>query len=98
MPAAAEKTEKLRPHSRAKPRKLSDKKALVMKGRSHGVLVFRNGEPVGWCQYGRAEELPRIDDDPNYRGLAPKNTERLWRIPCFVVNSAIGDMVSEASR
>ncbi len=63
-----------------------DKKALVAEGRSHGILVYFNGEPVGWCQYGRADELPRIDDDPNYRGLAPANRERLWRITCFVVD------------
>jgi GNAT superfamily N-acetyltransferase len=63
-----------------------DKKKLVAEGRSHGILVYFDGEPVGWCQYGLREELPRIDDDPNYRGLAPQSSDRLWRIPCFVVD------------
>src|SRR6185312_12037062 len=63
-----------------------DKKKLVAEGRSHGILVYSGGEAVGWCQYGRADELPRIDDDPNYRGLVPPNRDNLWRIPCFVVD------------
>jgi hypothetical protein len=38
------------------------KKEFVDSGRSHGILVSANGEPVGWCQYGPKEELPRIDN------------------------------------
>src|SRR5216683_1148438 len=38
-----------------------DKKELVDQGRAHGILVYANGEPVGWCQYGPADELPVID-------------------------------------
>ncbi len=26
-----------------------------------GVLVYAKGEPIGWCQYGTREELPRVD-------------------------------------
>ncbi|HTQ59084.1 MAG TPA: GNAT family N-acetyltransferase [Candidatus Solibacter sp.] len=63
-----------------------EKKQLVDTGRSHGILVYSNGEPVGWCQYGPAEELPRIDNARNYRARAPKPASRkLWRITCFVV-------------
>lgn len=78
-------TEKLRRAERSRAN-YPDKKRLVVEGRSHGILVYASDEPVGWCQYGRAEELPRIDDDPNYRGHAPADRERLWRIPCFVVD------------
>jgi GNAT superfamily N-acetyltransferase len=78
-------TEKLRRPERSRAN-YSDKKKLVEEGRTHGILVYSDGEPVGWCQYGRADELPRIDDDPNYRGLAPANRARLWRIPCFAVD------------
>jgi len=79
------KSEKLRRAERGRAN-YPDKKALVMKGRSHGILVYHNGEAVGWCQYGRAEELPRIDDDRNYSGLAEGDTSKLWRITCFVVD------------
>jgi len=61
------------------------KRKLVEKGWAHGILVYADGEPVGWCQYGTREELPRIDNSRKYRGLAPQGAERLWRITCFAV-------------
>ena len=64
------------------------KKALVDKGKSHGILVYIDGEPAGWCQYGRSEELPRIDGNRDYRALrlAQEESKQLWRITCFVVD------------
>src|ERR1700694_2524135 len=38
-----------------------DKKLLVDQGRAHGILVYANGEAIGWCQYGPGDELPLID-------------------------------------
>ncbi|HEY7588267.1 MAG TPA: GNAT family N-acetyltransferase [Thermoplasmata archaeon] len=63
-----------------------DKKALVMGGRSHGILVYAGRRPVGWCEYGPKEELPRIDAGRNYRKLALGHPKRLWRIACFFVD------------
>jgi GNAT superfamily N-acetyltransferase len=63
-----------------------EKRALVEQGRSHGVLVYSDGEPVGWCQYGLMKELPRIDNSPQYRKLATASDRRLWRVTCFVVH------------
>lgn len=63
-----------------------DKKNLVDEGRSHGILVFDGGEPVGWCQYGPKEEVPRIDATRRYRGLNLEEGGRLWRISCFSVD------------
>lgn len=63
-----------------------DKRALVENGRSHGILVYREGEPVGWCQYGRAQELPRIDSNRNYCKAAASARAASWRITCFVVH------------
>lgn len=76
-------------HSRVKQaaRNRDEKRELVEKGRSHGILVFWKGEPVGWCQFGPEEELPRIENYRDYRRLARKgDIERLWRITCFVVD------------
>ena len=67
-------------------RNRKDKKALVIKGRSHGILVYSGREPVGWCQYGPKEELPRVDAGRKYRRLALAPEERLWRITCFCVD------------
>lgn len=64
---------------------------LVDHGRAHGILVYVGGEPVGWCQFGPANELPLVARgeyiDP--RGAAPRRRlfadgeERLWKITCF---------------
>ncbi len=63
-----------------------DKEALVREGRSHAVLVYDRKTPIGWCQYGRREELPRIDARRTYREVGAANeVERLWRITCFFV-------------
>ncbi|MGI9075180.1 MAG: GNAT family N-acetyltransferase [Bryobacteraceae bacterium] len=67
---------------------MAEKREHSSRGDAHtGYLSTQNGEPVGWCQYGPAEELPRIDNSRKYRGLAPEvGTERLWRITCFLVD------------
>lgn len=66
-----------------------DKRALVRAGHSHAVLVYEGGTAVGWCQYGRADELPRIDAGRGYRKVGrPAGTETLWRITCFFVDRA----------
>jgi GNAT superfamily N-acetyltransferase len=74
-------------HTRAERgvRNRQEKRELLEGGCSHGVLVYANGEPVGWCQYGPREELPRIDNSRKYRGLAPEGGTKLWRITCFAV-------------
>ena len=64
-----------------------EKRALVETGASHGILIYCQGQPVGWCQYGAAEELPRIESNPRYRMLVREaGTTRLWRITCFVTH------------
>ena len=63
-----------------------DKARLVKEGKSHAILVYDGETPVGWCQYGTSDELPRIDAGRNYRRVAPKVSGRLWRITCFFVD------------
>lgn len=64
-----------------------DKKDLVERGCSHGILVYSGGEPAGWCQYGPKEELPRIDHGRKYRKLSlDSGGRKLWRITCFCVD------------
>ena len=68
-------------------RNRQDKKVLVEEGRSHGELVYSGDEPVGWCQYGLRDELPRIDAKRTYRKLSlDAGGEKLWRITCFCVD------------
>jgi GNAT superfamily N-acetyltransferase len=79
------KNEWLRTRAERGKRNRREKRELVEKGCSHGILVYAEGRPVGWCQYGPQEELPRIDNSRKYRALEPKGTEKLWRITCFAV-------------
>lgn len=60
------------------------KEARVKTGRTHAALVFDGDEAIGWCQYGRTEELPGIKHRRQYEAeldLLPD-----WRITCFVVD------------
>lgn len=64
-----------------------DKARLVREGRSHAILVYEDSAPIGWCQYGPREELPRIDAGRNYRKVGPSGEgAKLWRITCFFVD------------
>ena len=81
--------ENAQPRTRAERavRNRRQKEKLVRNGRAHGVIVYANREPVGWCQYGPREELPQVDQSRNYRNLAPTDEKKkLWRITCFVVD------------
>lgn len=72
--------------ARRASRNRQDKRALVRRGRSHGILVYAEGQAVGWCQFGPRDELPRIDAGRNYRELALPGAVKLWRITCFFVD------------
>jgi GNAT superfamily N-acetyltransferase len=86
-PCPLPKDQWLRSRAERTVRNRREKRGLVKRGRAHGILVYANGEPVGWCQYGPREELARIDSNRNYRGLAPEQgSMNLWRITCFVVD------------
>jgi GNAT superfamily N-acetyltransferase len=85
-PCALPKNQWFKTRAERGVRNRRQKRKLVEKGCAHGILVYADGEPVGWCQYGPREELPRIDNKRIYREFAPKiGTEKLWRITCFAV-------------
>jgi GNAT superfamily N-acetyltransferase len=64
-----------------------DKAKLVRAERSHAILVYEGDTPIGWCQYGPREELPRIDARRTYRSAhTAANVGKLWRITCFFVD------------
>lgn len=66
-----------------------DHRELVRRGGAHGVLVLDAGVVVGWCQFGRAPELPRIERGRKYRGLRRTlGRPPDWRITCFFVERA----------
>ena len=55
----------------------------VRAGTAHAALVFDGDDCVGWCQFGRPDELPRIKSRAVYeRGCT---TPPDWRIACCYV-------------
>ena len=62
----------------------AEKRALVDAGRAHGILVYIEGQPIGWCQYGPAEELPLSGGSRRDRRVPPVGAGVRWRITCFV--------------
>lgn len=70
---APDRSRKHFPHQELKrAQELSVVSDLVRRRKAHGILVYADGEPVGWCQFGRVENPPADVD-----GLP------LWRINCF---------------
>ena len=66
-PHALPKSLRLRKRAERALRNRKQKKELVERGFAHGIIVYAKGEPVGWCQFGLREELPRIDNVRKYR-------------------------------
>jgi len=59
-------------------------KELVRKGLAHGILVYADGEPVGWCHFGRAEEVPVPRDESIPRRMFARHPSTQWRITCLL--------------
>lgn len=62
----------------------AEKRALVDAGQAHGILVYDDGEPIGWCQYGPSGELPLPGGSRRDRRIPPLGQGVDWRITCFV--------------
>jgi hypothetical protein len=58
----------------------------VKEGRAHAALVYDETECVGWCQFGPADELPRIKHGKAYRDGLKDLPD--WRITCFFAGRA----------
>jgi GNAT superfamily N-acetyltransferase len=66
------------------PRAKARFKALVKRGKVHGILAFHEEEPIGWCAFERRVELPRLD---RARSLEIADADRVWSLPCFFVKA-----------
>lgn len=59
----------------------ASKLRLVKGGGAHGALVYCGRDPIGWCQFGPREELPRVDRKKGYVPTSPD----AWRITCLFI-------------
>lgn len=59
-------------------------KTLVYRRQARGILVYADGHPVGWCHFGRVDELPVPSEEskPDYTYARHADTD--WVINCFV--------------
>lgn len=62
----------------------ADKRRRVREDRAHAALVYAGSDAVGWCQFGRPDELPRIKFKKAYEKELTKLPD--WRITCFFVD------------
>ena len=62
---------------------LAEMKDLVWSGRAHGILVYAGKEPVGWCQYGRADEMPVEPTRKTPPERLARDPSSEWRITCL---------------
>ena len=59
-------------------------KELVTSGKADGVIAFVDGEPVGWCSFGKRLDYPKLDRAPS---LKCDDAEKVWSVPCFFIKS-----------
>lgn len=59
-------------------------KELVRKGQARGILVYADGEPVGWCNFGRVDELPVPHEESNANMIYARHDGTDWVINCLV--------------
>ncbi len=57
-------------------------RALCTREHPPGVVTYRDGVPVGWCNIGPRSEIPRL---VHSRVIAPVDAVPVWSIVCVVV-------------
>ena len=79
-------TKTFRTRAEQRVRNRQEKRELVEQGRAHGILVYANKEPVGWCQYGSVDELPLPGPGRQASRVRAHDPTSRWRITCFVTH------------
>lgn len=64
-------------------KELAAVRELVAKGQAHGILVYAEGEPVGWCHFGSVDELPVPSKESNPDFIYARDSSTDWVINCF---------------
>jgi hypothetical protein len=67
----------------ARARELAAVSRLVDRGQAHGILVYAGDDPVGWCHFGRAEELPVPSEESVAETTYAREPSTDWVVTCF---------------
>jgi ribosomal protein S18 acetylase RimI-like enzyme len=84
--AAPDRSRKQFPHREwARAQELRAVRELVWNGQAHGILVYAQGEhdPVGWCHFGRVEEVPLERTSRTPERMLARLPSSQWRITCL---------------
>jgi GNAT superfamily N-acetyltransferase len=82
--SAPDRTGKHFPHQDVmRARELAAVQELVDQGQAHGILVYADDEPVGWCHFGRADELPVPSEESVADTTYAREPSTDWVITCF---------------
>lgn len=82
--SAPDRSRKHFPHQELmRKREATAVRELVRKGQAHGILVYADGEPVGWCHFGRVDELPVPSEESNPDMIYARHATTDWVINCF---------------
>jgi len=84
-PDAASPSDSDRPTARDwRVHELTAVEHLLHRGLVHGILVYADREPVGWCNFGRAEELPVTGKHTTPKRMLARDPSTDWRITCLL--------------
>ena len=64
------------PKGQCKPYR-ETKQRLVNEGKGLAALVFEGEIAVGWCQFGRTDDLPNIKNRKNYEAKVAQSVDRM---------------------
>lgn len=67
----------------ARAQELRAVKELVWNDQAHGILVYARDEPVGWCHFGRVEEVPLVRTRQTPERMLARLPSSQWRITCL---------------
>ncbi len=70
-------------HELMRARELAAVQELVSKGQAHGILVYADDDPVGWCHFGRVDELPVPSEESVAETTYAREPSTDWVITCF---------------
>ena len=68
------------------PQRQARKARHVAQGTAQAALVYDGDRCVGWCQFGRPQDLPRIKHARSYQSAGAPLPD--WRITCLFVDKA----------
>jgi GNAT superfamily N-acetyltransferase len=59
-------------------------RTLIDNGVVRGLIAYDQGEPIGWCTFGKRKDFPRLN---RARTLQCEDADKVACVPCFYVKN-----------